>query len=148
VSRRGAPAGTSRRSLLRLAAAGAFLASSAGAQARGELRVLLAAETAQHAALIQALRSRWANVTTHTDPTQAVRGRTAPLAYTVVGPRALQQALRVTLDAPLISALVSRQAYLQLVEQAARPARGVTAVFAESSPAQQMRTIAAVIADR
>jgi ABC-type uncharacterized transport system substrate-binding protein len=145
VSTLGAPDGPGRRSLLRLAAAGALLATSVRAQARGELRVLLAAETAQHVSLVQALRSRWAQVTTYSEPTLAIRRRTAPLAYAAVGPRALQQALLVTLDAPLISVLVSRQAYTQLVEQAVRQPRGVTAVFAEASPAQQMRTIAAVM---
>lgn len=45
----------------------------------------------------------------------------------------------------MISVLVSRQAYGQLVQQADRPSRGITAVFAEASFAQQMRTIAAVM---
>lgn len=67
------------------------------------------------------------------------------MAYVAVGAPALQQALANALDAPLIALLVSRQTYGRLVEQSARPPRGVTALFAESSPAQQMRTIAAVM---
>ena len=46
-----------------------------------------------------------------------------------------------------MSVLVSRQAYRQLVDQAPAP-RNVTAIYAEPSPAQQMRTIAAVFRRR
>lgn len=84
-------------------------------------------------------------MSTHGDPAGAVQTLSAPLAYAAIGPRALQQALQVEFDAPLIAVLVSRQAYERFIEQAARPRRGVTAVFAEASPAQQMRTIAAVM---
>ncbi|MCW5662897.1 MAG: hypothetical protein KIT35_03610 [Piscinibacter sp.] len=109
------------------------------------MRVLLAAETAQHTALVQALRGRWNAVSAISEVLAAARGRPSPLAYVAVGPRALQQALGSALDAPLIAVLVSRQAYGQLVDRSARLLHGVTAVFAESSPVQQMRTIAAVM---
>lgn len=145
MSRPDAPHSPSRRGLLRLAAGGAFAVAAARAQIRGELRFLLAAETAQHTSLVQALRARWPSVTTYGDLGNASRARHAPLAYVATGPRALQQALQVALDAPLIAALVSRQAYALLIDQSARPPRGVTAVFAEASPEQQMRTIAAVM---
>jgi putative tryptophan/tyrosine transport system substrate-binding protein len=134
-----------RRDLLRLAAGGALVAVAARAQPRGELRIVLAAETAQHTALVQALRARWPAVTTFRDPAPDATGRPKPLAYAAIGPLALQHALRTPLDAPLIAVLVSRQAYAQLVDQGARPPRGVTAIFAESSPVQQMRTIGAVM---
>ncbi len=84
-------------------------------------------------------------VTTHSAISPAVIGRASPLAYVAIGARALRQALDLPLDAPLISLLVSRQAYSELVEQAARPARGVTAVYAEAFPEHQIRTIAAVM---
>lgn len=136
-----------RRRLLRLAVGGSFVRASAHAQGRGELRVLLAAETEQHASVVQAMRARWSSVTMF-ESGATPRGRAAPLAYLAIGPAALQRALQVSLDAPLIAALVSRQAYGLLVERANRPARGVTGVFAEASPAQQMRTIAAVMRRR
>lgn len=145
MSRSDTLTGPRRRDLLRLAAGGALVAVAARAQPRGELRIVLAAETAQHAALVQALRTRWPAVTTFRDPIADATGRSKPLAYAAVGPLALQQALRTPLDAPLIAILVSRQAYAQLVDQGARQPRGVTAIFAESSPVQQMRTIAAVM---
>lgn len=141
---RAAVAGASRRDLLRLTC-GLVVAATAGAQPRGELRLLLAAQTAQHVALVQALRARWPAVTSSSDIPAVARVRPAPLAYVAVGPRALQQALAIALDAPLIAVLASRQAYGRIVEQGARPSRGVTALFAESSPVQQMRTIAAVM---
>lgn len=143
-----APSSTSRRRLLRLVACGALVARAARAQVRGEVHVLLAGETAQHLALVQALRARWPALSTHADPIAAARTQTAPLAYIAVGPRAFRQALSGSLDAPLIAALVSRQAYEQLIEQSPRPPRGVTATFAEASPAQQMRTIATVMRRR
>lgn len=143
-----APTSPSRRGLLRLAAGGAFAAIAAHAQVRGELRILLAAETAQHASLVQALRARWPSIATYGDLGTVAKGRAAPLAYVALGPIALQRALQPSLDAPLIAALVSRQAYGLLVEQVARPARGVTGVFAEASPIQQMRTIAAAMRRR
>lgn len=131
--------------MLRLACAMA-VAVPARAQPRREVRVVLAAETAQHAALVRALRARWGAVSASSDAVAAARGRSAPLAYVAVGPRALQQALGLALDAPLIAVFVSRQAYGQLVaDHGARAPRGVTAVFAESSAVQQMRTIAAVM---
>jgi ABC-type uncharacterized transport system substrate-binding protein len=135
-----------RRDLLRFVG-GALLAVNASAQARGDLRVLLAGETPQHAALVRAVRERWPRAAAYTDLSAARAERPAPLAYLAVGPRALQAALAVPLDAPLISVLVSRQAYAQLVDRAAAP-RGVTAIYAEPSPAQQMRTIAAVFRRR
>lgn len=136
-----------RRRLLRLAVGGSLAHASARAQGRGELRILLAAETAQHMSLVQALRTRWPSVATLDSGTMP-RGRAAPLAYLAIGPTALQRALQASLDAPLIAALVSRQAYGLLVERANRPARGVTGVFAEASPVQQMRTIVAVMRRR
>lgn len=135
-----------RRDLLRLAAGGVF-AGRVRAQPRGEVRVLLAAETAQHTSLAQALGSRWPAVTTHREisPAAIGIGRSSPLAYVAIGPRALKQALDLPLDAPLIALLVSRQAYGELLDQSTRPARGVTVVYAEASPAHQIRTIAAVM---
>ena len=53
-----------RRDLLRLSGGG-LVVCGVHAQPRGEVRVLLAAETAQHVSLAQALRSRWPAVTTH-----------------------------------------------------------------------------------
>lgn len=144
MQRLAAAAGPSRRDLLRLAC-GMVVAASAGAQPRSELRILLAAQTAQREAVVRALRARWAAASEFSDISAAARGRPAPLAYVAVGAPALQQALANALDAPLIALLVSRQTYGRLVEQSARPPRGVTALFAESSPAQQMRTIAAVM---
>jgi putative ABC transport system substrate-binding protein len=145
VSGLDASTGRARRDLLRLAFAGLLAPNVARPQPRSELRVLLAAETAQHAALVQAIRARWPSVTTSNDISAAARRRAAPLVYVAVGARALQEALRIALDAPLIGVFVSRQAYTQLVEQAVRPPRGITAVFAEASPAQQMLTVAAVL---
>ena len=145
MSRAGAPTGPSRRGLLRLAAGSALVSVAARAQQRGELRVLLAAETTQHASFVQALRARWSSLTTYPDISASVKGRTPPLAYAAIGPLALQQSLRTPLDAPLIAILVSRQAFARLVEQEGRPPRRITAVFAEASPAQQARVIAAVM---
>ena len=129
---------------------GALFAWQSAAQSRGELRILLAGETPQHATLVRAIRERWPKVAEYTDPlaARAARpARPAPIAYLAIGPRALQAALPLPLDAPLISTLVSRQAYGQLVDQVA-PQAAVTAIFAEPSPAQQMRTIAAVLRKR
>jgi putative tryptophan/tyrosine transport system substrate-binding protein len=148
VSPPAAPSSPSRRHLLRLVAGGALVARAARAQVRGELRVLLVGETAQHTALVQALRARWPALSTYSDPNAAARNRQAPLVYIAVGPRALRQALSGSLDAPLVSVLVSRQAYEQLIEESPRPVRGVTALFAEASPSQQMRTIAAAMRRR
>ncbi len=145
MSPSGTPLDPTRRDLLRLAACGSLFPVAARAQLRGDLRVFVAAETAQHAALVHALRVRWPSVTTYSDTSTAPRGSTAPLAYAAIGPRALAQALRFALDAPLIAALVSRQAYTQIVETDVRPTRGVTAVYAEAAPAHQMRTVAAVM---
>lgn len=135
-----------RRDLLRLAG-GLLLAANPSAQTRGELRVLLAGETQQHAALVRAVRERWPRIAPYTDLSAARADRPAPLAYVAVGPRALRAALALALDAPLLSVLVSRQAYVQLVDRGQAP-RGVTGIYAEPSPAQQMRTIAAVFRRR
>lgn len=140
-----APTDPNRRNLLRLATSSALLPVAAKAQTQGELRVILAAETAQQASFVEALRARWPSVAAYSDAVAAASGRRWPLAYVSVGPRALQQALRVSLHAPLIALLVSRQAYGQLVAQADRRPWGVTSIFAEASPWQQMRTIAAVM---
>lgn len=132
-----------RRSLVALAALAPCLLRVADARAaRYDLRAIVGPDAQRHAEALDALRARFGNVPVDDGrraPSQAPR----PTAYIALGPLALQAALDARLDAPVVALFASRQSYERAVA-AALPPRGVTAIYGEPHPEQQMRLIASL----
>jgi hypothetical protein len=131
-----------RRSVLRLAS---LLALAPAARAvtidPGLVQVVLGPDSARQQDALRALKSQFAHVRAAVEipPPSGPR----PVAYVALGPAALQSAAPQKLNAPLVSIFSSRQSFLRTTA-AAPPDIRATAIYAEPSPAQQMRLIAAL----
>jgi putative ABC transport system substrate-binding protein len=117
-----------------------------GTAAPRELKVLTAPDPGAQRALLQALRAHHPNLVADADlaTLDARRGHT----LLTLGPQALRRALEADARAPIVAALTSSQAYRRLLAASPRDPGGVTAVFAEASPAAQMQLIAALFERR
>lgn len=113
-----------------------------------EPKVFFGADGPVQRQVFKALQARYSGLAWETDVT-ALAARRSGGVYVSVGPGALERALRIDLDAPLVSAFTSRETFARLLRAAPMPVRRpVTALFAEVSPAVQFRLIAAVFERR
>jgi putative tryptophan/tyrosine transport system substrate-binding protein len=142
VRQRSTPDG-GRRALLQVSALTALLPSFPVAAGLSDgVRVILGPEAPAQRDLVAAIRARYPAADVDTNVGRLLR-RGGAIAYVAMGPAALQAAQAQRLDAPVICLLTSRQAYARIAAE--RPQdRSVTAIFAEPSPSQQMRLIAAI----
>lgn len=132
-----------RRALVTLALADLLLAPGhSRAATLFELRVILGSPTRQQDDALAAIRRRFGSVSADADPNKLLR-IPRPTAYVALGAAALQVALSVKLDAPLVSLFASRQAYEHALELGTA-GTAATAIYAEPSPDQQMRLIASI----
>lgn len=99
--------------------------------------------------IVAALQRRYPSLQASTD-LRALTGRRGLGVYVALGPSALAAALGSDAARPLISTFVSGQTFTRLTEPDDRAGRlkGVTAIFAEASPAHQMQLIRAVYSRR
>lgn len=132
-----------RRSMLRLGSLLAMPSMSGGAVFdSSDVHAILGADSEQQQAIVRALRGRFARLKASEDLSALVAGG-QPAAYVAVGPTALQKAMSIRLNAPLICMFASRQSFAR--SMAVRTGEGrATAIYAEPSPWHQMRLIAAL----
>ena len=133
-----------RRALSFFLCSGFLLPRIPRAASSHDVRLIVGEDSPAQRLIVDAFRKRYPNASVDRDPVKLKRvGQ--PRAYVAVGPMALQAGLSAQLDAPLISLFTSRQTYARLMTERPAPARAaVTAIYAEPSPAQQMRLIAAL----
>lgn len=134
-----------RRRLLHVAGAVAAIAPlGVAAQPTAELRILLDSASPTAAGIARALDLRFDRVTAVTDIRQ-LRATPAPKFYVAIGADALSAVAGEQLNAPALALLVSRQAYERIV---AGRTDAITGIYADPSPANQMRLIRAVFRRR
>lgn len=132
-----------RRSLLALAFADLLLPlGQPRAALPVDLRVVVGSTSPQHNDALASIRRRFGSVPADADPQKLLRGP-RPTAYVALGAAALQAAVAVGLDAPVVSLFASRQAFERAVEQSSSGA-AATAIYAEPAPDQQMKLIASI----
>jgi hypothetical protein len=124
----------------RLAALGGACLTRALGAPGPELR-LMAGETAEARELLQRIKVRFPGASDYAPGVSRLR---APGVLVALGPQALARATAERFDALLVSLLVSRQGYERLQPELAARGLRSTAIYAEASPAQQMRLIAAI----
>ena len=109
-----------------------------------DIRLIVGDDSPAQRLIVEAFLKRFPEAPVDRDPAKLKRIE-RPTAYVAVGPAALQSGLNVQLDAPLISLFTSRQTYSRAIsERSASTRTAVSAIYAEPSPTQQMRLIAAL----
>lgn len=110
------------------------------------MRVLCDESSPAAAELVRAIGARFDRLVAVGDSRQ-LRATSAPLAYLAIGADALVAASAEPLNAPLVSILVSRQAFERIVPAANRLS-STTAIHAEPAPANQMQVVRALFRRR
>lgn len=143
----GTPIQNRRRALFLTLAFGGFATPIFGATY--ELRVITSDDGEATRKILQVLARRLPGYHRSNDP-QALRARRGSAVYVTLGPAALQTALDADLSGPLLSLFTSSEAYVRLTGESSRPRQHgpTTAIYAEASPAQQMRLIRALYGRR
>lgn len=110
------------------------------------MRIVVADDSDATKRIIESLQKRLpgASVLNETSALSKRRG----LSYIAVGPVALRYLLTKEVEGPIISAFTSSQAYRSILDAAPKHIGGLTAIYAEPSPADQMRLIAAIYKHR
>lgn len=135
--------GARRRSLLALAFTDLLLPYGQPKAATSvDLRVILGSPGLQQNEALAAIRRRFGSSSADADPQKLLRSP-RPTAYLALGAAALQEALAVRLDAPLVSLFSSRQAFERALDRASS-GTAATAIYAEPAPEQQMKLIASI----
>ena len=110
-----------------------------------DLRVITSDSGEATRQILQALRHRHPRLQSNANPRAWVT-RKGPAVYLAIGPAALESALGADVGEPLLCLFTSNEAYTRLI--AATPGRDkrstVTAIYAESAPAHQMKLIRAL----
>lgn len=111
-----------------------------------DMRIVVADDSDATKRIIESLQKRLpgASVLNETSALSKRRG----LSYIAVGPVALRYLLTKEVEGPIISAFTSSQAYRSILDAAPKHIGGLTAIYAEPSPADQMRLIAAIYKHR
>jgi hypothetical protein len=128
-------------------AAVASMLSPRYAFAASELRTLVIDDTPASRRAVEALKRRFPQMVIG-DEIGALSRRAGPAVYLAVGPAALKAATASGVQAPLLSLFTARQAFHQIVNAAAPPRRGTTAIYAEASPVHQLRLVSSIFQRR
>lgn len=131
-----------RRALVTLALLDRLAPGRSTAATPVNLRVILGSPTRQQDDALAAIRRRFGPFVADADPYKLLRNP-RPTAYVALGAAALQAALAVKLDAPVVSLFASRQAFEHAVELGSA-GNAATAIHAEPAPDQQMKLIASI----
>ncbi len=143
----GNPSTGRRHSMHRMLAAAAALWAPRLAFAATEVRTLVVDDTPASRRAVEALKRRFPQLVIGSH-IGALSRRTGPAVYLTVGPAALKAATAAGLQAPLLSLFTARQAFQQIVEAAVPPPRAITAIYAEASPAYQLRLVSSIFQRR
>jgi hypothetical protein len=138
-----------RRNVMRfvLVAASGWL-SAPPAMARAEVRALTSDDTPATRHVVETLSRRFAGLVVGSDVGSLAR-RNGRAIYLSVGPAALQQAIASDLQASVVSLFTSSQAFNRIMAGSASSSRRtLTAIYAEASPAHQLRLISAIFQRR
>jgi ABC-type uncharacterized transport system substrate-binding protein len=133
------------------------VADAAGISAQRSLRVVTGAESPSSRHMLQALKARWPTLVADINPDRIVEERKPPYIHIALGATALQKSLAAGLKGPVMAAMTSSQAYLQLLNSTgltstiagqakARPSS--TAVFTDTAPSTQLQLIHAIFGKR
>lgn len=115
---------------------------------RTEPKVVLGSDGPGQRQILKVLQTRYPGLASDAS-VSALQARRPGGVYVSVGPQALESALAVDLDGPLLSAFTSREAYERLLKAGpARARKQVTGIFAEASPTAQLKLIAAIFEQR
>lgn len=106
-----------------------------------DVRIVIADDSETTKRVVESLQKRLPGASVVTDTSTLPKRRGQP--YIAVGPAALRNLLGKEVEGPIISAFTSSQAYRSILEAAPKHG-GVTAIYAEPSPADQMRLIASI----
>ena len=140
------PSSTERRRLfLGLWAFRLAAPAEAAPLSRYELRAVVATDSAAARQIFDAFSAHYPGLIHDADP-RALARRPGAGAYLAIGPTALQAALDAELRAPLVSLFTSQQTFQRVLASGAgaRARVGVSAIFAEASPEDQLALIAAL----
>lgn len=116
------------------------------AELRTELRIVLPEDGAATRRVLEALRERHPNAVAAQD-VMVLAARPGPALYIAPGPASLAAALAGGVRGALVSLFTSRTEYERILANAPRGrgvTTGITAIYAEASPASQMRLVAAL----
>ena len=127
-----------RRSLLQAASLSALPVAAFASGAR-EIRVVLGEEGERQREALEGLRRRLSKFTVQPPGSQA-----KPLAQVAFGAAAFEAAISTSPDVPTLCLFASRQGYEQAVLRIGASSKPASAIYAEPSPTQQMRLIAAL----
>lgn len=122
---------------------------AAHALAGRELRVITDSESPSARQLLQLLRQRYPQLIADAPQAPSDPRRATPI-HVAIGSQALQKALASDIKGPIISLMVSSQAYRQALGMGLpgyKDRRHVTGVFADASPAAQMQLIKGLFGD-
>ena len=136
-----------RQSMHLMLAATAAALSPRLAFAATEVRTLVVDDTPASRRAVEALKRRFPQLVIGSE-IGALSRRAGPAVYLAVGPAALKAATEAGLQAPLLSLFTARQAFHQIVEAAMPPPRAITAIYAEVSPAHQLRLVSSIFQRR
>lgn len=93
--------------------------------------------------IIEGLQKRFPGAQVTIDLSKPLPPRRNPV-YVAVGPAALRALVNKEIDGTIVSVFTSSQAYRSILESAPKRPNSVTAIYAEPSPADQMRLISAI----
>lgn len=150
---RATPLNPARRQALRLllgvgCAAPALVTEPTQAAGPRDLHVIIGPDSAPQRQILQALKQRYPSLVADADPA-VYDSRRGSAVHVSIGPAALRRALSADLKGPLISVFTSSQTYRQLMAQPPGSERsGVTAIYADAAPHDQLQLIAALFERR
>jgi putative tryptophan/tyrosine transport system substrate-binding protein len=106
-----------------------------------ELRVLSGPDSPVTREIVQTLSRRYPRAQIGSD-IDGLAARRGPAVYLAVGPAALEAALAAEVDSPVVSVFTSSPVFVDMLRSAPRRRAPVTAIYAEASPADQLKLIA------
>jgi len=109
-----------------------------------ELRIAVADENEQTKRVVEALQKKYPGAIVAADGAPVANKRKKPIVI-AVGPSALRNHLKKDADGPVIAVFTSSQTYRAILDETSRTrAAGITAIYADPAPSDQLRLISLI----